>query len=177
MRKLKNEELNRLTPDEFREAEKLPVIVVLDNVRSLHNVGSVFRTCDAFRIAELYLCGITGKPPDREIHKTALGATETVKWKYFSTTSEALKVLKENKISIYAIEQAENSISLEALLLTKNEVIAVVFGNEVKGVDQEIVNECKGVIEIPQTGSKHSLNIAVSVGIVCWELFSGILKK
>ena len=177
MRKLRNEELDRLTPEQFREAKKLPVIVVLDNVRSLHNVGSVFRTCDAFRIAELYLCGITGKPPDREIHKTALGATETVKWKYYNSTSEAIKVLKENNIAIYAIEQAENSISLHDFVLPKNEPIAVVFGNEVKGVEQEVVNKCKGVIEIPQTGSKHSLNIAVSVGVVCWELFSGTLKK
>jgi len=177
MRKLKNEELNRLTPEQFREAEKLPVIVVLDNVRSLHNVGSVFRTCDAFRIAELYLCGITGKPPDREIHKTALGATETVKWRYFPQTKDAIKELKEKQVAIYAIEQAENSISLSEFSLPKNETIAIVFGNEVKGVEQEVVNECNNVIEIPQTGSKHSLNIAVSVGVVCWELFSGTIKK
>jgi 23S rRNA (guanosine2251-2'-O)-methyltransferase len=171
MRKLRNEELQRLSPEEFKAAEKLPVVVVLDNVRSLHNVGSVFRTCDAFRIHGLYLCGITGKPPDREITKTALGATETVQWTHFPKTSEALDQLKSAGYRVYAIEQAEGAIALHAFTRKENEKLALVFGNEVKGVDQEVINACDGVIEIPQGGTKHSLNIAVSAGIVCWELF------
>jgi len=175
MRKLKNEELNRLSADEYKSAEKTPLIIVLDNVRSALNVGSIFRTCDAFRIDALYLCGITGKPPDREINKTALGATETVEWKYFPSALQALEELRKTKTKIFAIEQAENSITLDKFLPGPNQKIAVVFGNEVKGVEQEIIDKCDGVIEIPQTGMKHSLNIAVSAGIVIWELY-GKLK-
>jgi 23S rRNA (guanosine2251-2'-O)-methyltransferase len=171
MRKLKNEELDRLSPEQFREAEKLPVILVLDNVRSLLNVGSVFRTCDAFRLEALYLCGITGKPPDREIAKTALGATESVAWKYFKTTSDAVRELKEKGYSVHAVEQAEGAVPLQEFRKKINGNAAMIFGNEVKGVDQEVINSCDGVVEIPQSGTKHSLNIAVSAGIVCWELF------
>src|ERR1051326_3223620 len=171
MRKLKNEELERLTPEEFKRSQKLPLVVILDNVRSLHNVGSVFRTCDAFRLQALYLCGITGKPPDREIQKTALGATETVEWRHFENTNDAMKELRAQGFHIYAVEQALGSIALNEFQLEEKKNIALVFGNEVKGVDQEIVNSCNGVIEIPQAGSKHSLNIAVSAGIVCWEIF------
>ena len=175
MRKLKNEELNRLSADEFKSAEKIPLIIVLDNVRSALNVGSIFRTCDAFRIESLYLCGITAKPPDREINKTALGATETVEWKYFSSALEALEELKRNKIKIFGIEQAEKATALNKFSPEPNQKIAVVFGNEVKGVEQEVIDKCDGVIEIPQIGMKHSLNIAVSAGIVIWDLY-GKLK-
>jgi tRNA G18 (ribose-2'-O)-methylase SpoU len=171
MRKLLNEELERLSPEEFRMAEKLPLVVVLDNVRSLHNVGSVFRTCDAFLVEALFLCGITGKPPDREIAKTALGATETVKWAHYPDTLEAVRALKHQGYTVYAIEQAEGALPLGKLAGNIKGKIAVVFGNEVKGVDQRVVDACTGVVEIPQGGTKHSLNIAVSAGIVCWELF------
>ncbi|HEY6161871.1 MAG TPA: RNA methyltransferase [Bacteroidia bacterium] len=174
MRKLKNEELERLTPSEFHKAEKLPVVVVLDNVRSLLNVGSVFRTCDAFRVRELYLCGITGKPPDREIAKTALGATESVSWRYFSRTIEAVEELKKKGVRILAVEQTENALQLDELTMGKDTALAVIFGNEVKGVEQEVIDKCDGAVEIPQAGTKHSLNIAVSAGIVCWQLFSSV---
>jgi 23S rRNA (guanosine2251-2'-O)-methyltransferase len=176
MRKLKNEELDRLSTEEFRKAEKTPVIIVLDNVRSMHNVGSVFRTCDAFRLQGLYLCGITARPPDREINKTALGATETVEWKYFSATLDAVNELKTSGYRVFAVEQAEHATQLDQLTLD-HAPLAVIFGNEVKGVDQEVIDACDGVIEIPQAGSKHSLNIAVSAGIVCWELFCALRKK
>lgn len=168
-RKLKNEELSRLSVDEFKRSEKQPVVVVLDNVRSLHNVGSAFRTADAFRIEELMLCGVTGTPPNKEIEKTALGATSTVKWTHFKTTAEALEHLKQAGYVLFAVEQAENSIALNDFE-HHGKKIALVFGNEVYGVEQEVVNACEGVIEIPQSGTKHSLNIAVSVGIVLWEI-------
>ena len=174
MRKLKNEELKRLTTDAFHRSEKLPLVVVLDNVRSLFNVGSVFRTCDAFRVRELYLCGITGKPPDREIAKTALGATESVSWKYFSRTIEAVEELKEKGYRVLAVEQTENAVQLDELSLVEGTALAVIFGNEVKGVEQEVIDNCDGAVEIPQAGTKHSLNIAVSAGIVCWQLFSSV---
>ena len=177
MRKLKNEELNRLSADEYKFAEKTPIIIVLDNVRSALNVGSIFRTCDAFRIEALYLCGITGKPPDREINKTALGATETVEWKYFPSALQAFEELRKIKTKIFAIEQTENSITLDKFLPRPNQKVAVVFGNEVKGVEQEVIDKCDGVIEIPQTGMKHSLNIAVSAGIVIWELYGKSKSK
>jgi len=177
MRKLKNEELNRLSADEYKFAEKTPIIIVLDNVRSALNVGSIFRTCDAFRIEALYLCGITGKPPDREINKTALGATETVEWKYFPSALQAFEELRKIKTKIFAIEQTENSITLDKFLPRPNQKVAVVFGNEVKGVEQEVIDKCDGVIEIPQTGMKHSLNIAVSAGIVIWELYGKLKSK
>lgn len=171
MRKLRNEELGRLSVEDFKEAGKIPVVILLDNVRSLHNVGSVFRTCDAFCISALYLCGITGKPPDNEIRKTALGATESVVWKHYPSAIGAIHELKEDGFRICAVEQAEGAIPLNELDLHTNEKIALVFGNEVHGVGQEVVDICDHVIEIPQGGTKHSLNIAVSAGVVTWELF------
>lgn len=168
-KKLKNEELERLSVDEFKKADKNAIIVVLDNVRSLNNVGSVFRTCDAFLIEELFLCGVTGTPPNKEIEKTALGATSTVKWTYTKTTLEAIEFLKKKNYKIFAIEQAEKSLSLKDLTW-EGEKTAVVFGNEVYGVEQEVVNACDGVLEIPQSGTKHSLNISVSAGIVLWQM-------
>ncbi|MBA3665273.1 MAG: RNA methyltransferase [Bacteroidetes bacterium] len=167
--KLKNEELGRLSVEEFISSEKNTVTVVLDNVRSLNNVGSVFRTADAFLIEAIILCGVTGTPPNKEIEKTALGATATVKWTYASTTLEAIESLRNNGYALYAVEQANQSISLKNFK-TDTEKIALIFGNEVYGVEQEIVSKCDGVIEIPQFGTKHSLNISVSVGIVLWEI-------
>lgn len=167
--KTKNEELERLSIEQFKSTEKNKIIVVLDNVRSLNNVGSVFRTCDAFLIEEVFLCGVTGTPPNKEIEKTALGATQSVKWSYFSTTIEAITVLKEKNYQIYSVEQAEKKISLNKFEKKENN-LALVFGNEVYGVEQEIIDLSDGVIEIPQLGTKHSLNISVSVGIVLWEL-------
>lgn len=167
-RKLRMDELERLSTEQFKLAKKSDIIVMLDNVRSLLNVGSIFRTCDAFLVKNLYLCGYTGTPPNKEIEKTALGATETVAWQHFDTTAEALTLLKAEGYKIYAVEQAENSIALNHFN-SASEKIALVFGNEVYGVDQDIVNNSDGVIEIPQLGSKHSLNVAVSAGIVLWE--------
>ncbi len=171
MKKLLNVELERKSVEEFKHASKTPIIIILDNVRSLNNVGSVFRTADAFLIEAVYLCGITGTPPHKEIQKTALGATESVAWKYFNTTLDAITDLIENKYWVYAIEQAESSILLNNFIPNKNQKIAVVFGNEVKGVEQDVVDACMSVIEIPQIGTKHSLNISVSVGIVIWDLY------
>ncbi|MBL7931154.1 MAG: RNA methyltransferase [Bacteroidia bacterium] len=168
-RKLKNEELNRLSVNEFKEAQKQPLVIVLDNVRSLNNVGSVFRTSDAFLIEEILLCGTTGTPPNKEIEKTALGATSTVKWRYFKTTLEAVEDLKLRNHEVFAIEQAENSVALDKFDPGQKK-IALVFGNEVYGVEQTVIDHCKSVVEIPQLGMKHSLNISVSVGIVLWEL-------
>ena len=170
MRKIPNSELNRLSVEDFKKADKLPVVIVLDNVRSQHNIGSVFRTSDAFRMAKIYLCGITATPPTREIHKTALGATESVEWKYFETTIAAVEHLKTEGYSVYAIEQVENSISLKDFKLNADQKIALVFGNEVDGVAEEVMPLVNGSIEIPQFGTKHSLNIAVSAGIVIWEI-------
>ncbi|HEY0031091.1 MAG TPA: RNA methyltransferase [Bacteroidia bacterium] len=171
MRKLLNEELERKTVEEFKMSSKTPVIIVLDNVRSLNNVGSVFRTADAFLVEAVYLCGITGTPPNKEIQKTALGATESVAWKHFKTTLEAIEELKQNKYTVYAIEQTESAIMLNNFMPSKKQKIAIVFGNEVKGVEQEVIDASVDVIEIPQIGTKHSLNISVSVGIVMWDLF------
>ena len=170
-RKIKNEELERKTPEEFKKADKTPVIAVLDNVRSLHNVGSVFRTADAFLIEAVYLCGITGCPPNKDIQKSALGSTETVTWKYFKTTQEAVEELKQSLYQTWAIEQVEGSISLEKFEIKKDQKYALIFGNEVNGVDQSIVNQCSGSIEIPQAGTKHSLNVSISSGILLWEFF------
>ena len=170
MKKLLNDELNRKTIEEFKKAEKLPVVVVLDNVRSLNNIGSVFRSCDAFLIEAIYLCGITATPPHREISKTALGATETVSWKYFTYTIEAISELKAQGYKIVGIEQAEGSVDLGSFRVKKGIHYALVFGHEVNGVDQKILDECDYVVEIPQFGTKHSFNIAVSAGIVLWEL-------
>lgn len=167
--KLKNEELERLSIEEFRASEKNKIVVVLDNVRSLNNVGSVFRTADAFLVEELLLCGYTGTPPNKEIEKTALGATQTVKWSYCASTLEAVNALKAKNYKVFSVEQAEKSIALNAFEKT-NDPLALVFGNEVYGVEQDIINISDGVIEIPQIGTKHSLNISVSAGIVLWEL-------
>ena len=172
MRKLKNSELGRISVDEFKEIEKTPIIVVLDNVRSLNNVGSVFRTSDAFLIEKIYLCGITATPPNKEIHKTALGATESVDWEYEEDTLSLVEKLKSENIKVFSIEQAENSTMLNEFEPEENQKYAVVFGNEVKGVQQTVVSASNGCIEIPQLGTKHSLNISVSCGVVLWDLFS-----
>ena len=171
MRKLKITELERLTQEDFKHAAKTPLIVVLDNIRSLHNVGSVFRTADAFLLEKVFLCGITASPPHAEIHKTALGAENTVEWVYFKDTCDALNHLKAEGYCVLAIEQAEGSVSLNDLMLEKDKKYAVVFGNEVKGVQQEAIDICNGCIEIPQFGTKHSLNVSVTAGIIIWEFF------
>lgn len=172
MRKLKNSELNRKSLEEFKQSEKMPIIVVLDNVRSLNNIGSVFRTSDALLIEAVYLCGITATPPHREMHKTALGAENSVHWEYFKDTEEAIGKLKNLEFDIYSVEQAEESISLEKFEVDPEKKYALIFGNEVKGVQQKIVDLSDGCIEIPQFGTKHSFNISVSCGIVLWDLFS-----
>jgi 23S rRNA (guanosine2251-2'-O)-methyltransferase len=171
MRKMLNEELERLSVPEFKESNKIPVVVVLDNVRSQNNIGSVFRTADAFRLESIILCGITSKPPHREIHKTALGATESVHWEYQEETSKAIEELKAGGYQILAVEQAENSVSLEQLQLKKDQKYALVFGHEIRGVDQKVVDMCDLCVEIPQFGTKHSLNISVAAGIVIWDVF------
>lgn len=168
------DELNRKSVDEFKDSQKVPVIIVLDNIRSMHNVGSVFRTADAFLMQGIYLCGYTPQPPHRDINKTALGATETVEWKYFTTTLEAVQSLRDSGYTILAIEQVENSLPLQQVDTDRYEKLAVVFGNEVSGVDSEVLKSCDGCIEIPQMGMKHSLNISVAAGIVLWELFKQI---
>lgn len=171
MRKLLNEELGRLTVEEYRKSEKIPVMVVLDNIRSQNNIGSVFRTVDAFRLEGILLCGITATPPHREIHKTALGATETVHWKYWKNTPDAVADLKKKGYQIFSVEQVEHGDSLERLQLLPSSRYAVVFGHEIRGVDQRVVDLSDRCIEIPQYGTKHSLNIAVAAGIVIWEIF------
>ncbi|ULQ57292.1 RNA methyltransferase [Flavihumibacter rivuli] len=170
MRKLSMDELNRKSVDEFRKAEKIPVVVVLDNIRSMHNVGSVFRTADAFLIESIYLCGYTPQPPHRDINKTALGATETVAWEYFPSTLEAVVALRQKGYGVYAVEQATDSYLLNRIDTDLDEKIAVVFGNEVSGVDSEVLKHCDGCLEIPQLGMKHSLNVSVAAGIILWEL-------
>jgi tRNA G18 (ribose-2'-O)-methylase SpoU len=174
MRKLKNSELGRLNVTEFKEIKKTPLIVILDNIRSLNNIGSVFRTSDAFLIEKIYLCGITAKPPHKEIHKTALGATETVDWEYVENTLSLVKKLQKEGVFVSSIEQAENSTMLQNFEIKKNKKYAVVFGNEVKGVQQKVVSASNNCIEIPQFGTKHSLNISVSVGVVLWDLVKKI---
>ncbi len=186
MRKLNILEMNRLTVDEFREAEKLPLVVVLDDVRSLYNVGSVFRTCDAFRVEAVYLCGITATPPHNEIHKTALGAEDSVAWRYFKTADEAVAELKRQNFTVFAVEQAEGSVKLPfsiensssklekspasfILHSSSKKGVALILGHEVKGVSQSVVDACDGCLEIPQFGTKHSLNVSVAAGIVIWE--------
>lgn len=170
MRKLSMEELNRKTVEEFKQSEKIPLVAVLENVRSAYNVGSLFRTADAFLLEGIYLCGYTAFPPHKEIRKTALGAEETVHWKHFKKTAEAIEELKGLGYRVYAVEQAEQSLKLQATSFREDEKIAVVFGNEVTGVEQETIAICDGIIEIPQLGMKHSLNISVAAGIVLWEL-------
>ena len=171
MRKLGMDELGRKSVNEFRQSDKMPVVVVLDNIRSMHNVGSVFRTADAFLIRGIYLCGYTPQPPHRDIHKTALGATETVFWRHFPATADAIRSLKEDGYMVLAVEQTEGSIRLTELTAVRP--VAVVFGNEVNGVDPAVLELCDGSVEIPQWGMKHSLNVSIAAGIVLWELVRG----
>ena len=175
MKKLRTIEMQRLSVDEFKQAEKLPLIVVLDDVRSMHNVGSVFRTGDAFRIEAVYLCGITSTPPSAEIHKTALGAEDSVEWKAFTTAQEALIALKEAGIEVYSVEQAHGSTMLQDFIPEKGKRYAVVLGNEVKGVHQEVIDASDGCLEIPQFGTKHSMNVSVTAGIIIWHFAQTIL--
>lgn len=170
MKKLSMEELDRLSIQEFKQTEKSPIVLVLDNVRSLNNVGSAFRTADAFRIEKIYLCGITGTPPHRDIQKTALGATESVNWEYCLNTMGAVKKLKEVEYQLCALEQVESSVKLNVFAPEKGEKYALIFGNEVFGVEEEVLKACDHVLEIPQLGTKHSLNISVSLGIAVWDL-------
>jgi tRNA G18 (ribose-2'-O)-methylase SpoU len=172
MRKLLNDELNRLTVEAYRESTKLPVRIILDNIRSQNNIGSLFRTVDAFRMEGMVLCGITATPPHREIHKTALGATESVSWDYKKDTIEAVRELKTRGYEILAAEQAEGAVPLNQLKVTTSQRYAVVFGHEIRGVQQEVVDLCDFCIEIPQFGTKHSLNISVAAGIILWDLFN-----
>jgi len=175
MRKLKNIELNRLSTEDFRKAEKSPFSIILDNVRSLNNIGSVFRTADAFLAAKICLCGITATPPHKDIHKKALGSTESVEWEYYKHTIDAVKTLKKEGYIIVAVEQTTGSISLEKFGIEPGKKYAFVFGHEVRGVDQSVVDECDYCLDIPQYGTKHSLNISVSAGIVLWEVFRQIM--
>ncbi len=170
--KLQNDALNRLTVDGFKKATKTPIVLVLDNIRSFNNVGSAFRTADAFRLEAIYLCGITARPPHREIHKTALGATESVSWKYFENTEEAILALTDDGHEIISIEQTDNSIMLNDFKPSVQKKYALVFGNEVQGVDDKVIEMSKAVVEIPQSGTKHSFNITVSVGIVLWDFYT-----
>lgn len=177
MRKLRTIEMQRLSVDEFHEAAKLPLIVVLDDVRSLHNVGSVFRSGDAFRVEAVYLCGITATPPHPEIHKTALGGEDSVAWRYFPTATEAVESLHNDGFFVYSIEQVEGSTKLQNLQLDTDKHYAIVLGNEVKGVHQEVVDMSDGCLEIPQFGTKHSLNVSVTAGMVIWEVAKKFLSK
>ncbi|MBL4752465.1 MAG: RNA methyltransferase [Flavobacteriales bacterium] len=177
MRKLRNEELDRKSVADFKSAEKLPLILVLDNVRSFHNVGSVFRTADSFLVEGIYLCGITAKPPHRDINKTALGATESVSWEYFADTEDAIKRLKRDNYELLAVEQTEGSIALNDFFPDANKKYALIFGHEVNGVHQNVINACAKTLEIPQIGTKHSLNIAVSVGVVVWDIYAKIISN
>lgn len=169
-RKLANEELGRPDLETYKDQDKVPITVILDNVRSLNNIGSVFRTADAFAIEKIYLCGITAQPPHREINKTALGATESVEWKHFENTLDAVKALKSRNYQIFSVEQAEKSSYLDQVQIKQNRPIALIFGHEVNGVQQSVIDTSDEVIEIPQQGTKHSFNIAVSVGIVLWDI-------
>ncbi|WP_136466115.1 RNA methyltransferase [Flagellimonas onchidii] len=171
-RKLENSELDRLDVEGFKNAEKSPIILILDNIRSLNNIGSVFRTADAFLIERIYLCGITATPPHKDIRKTALGATESVNWEYRKSTLELVKELKKEGVSTIAVEQAENATMLNNFQVNTGETMAFVLGNEVKGVDQEVVSACDEVLEIPQFGTKHSLNISVTAGVVVWDVWA-----
>lgn len=174
-RKLQNEELNRISTEEFKQAAKLPVVIILDNIRSQNNVGSVFRTSDAFRIEKIYLCGITSTPENREVHKTALGAEDAVEWEYVKETRDIVDRLKAEDYRIFSVEQAENTLSLEDLSIDLDGKYALVFGNEVKGVQQDIIDRSHACVEIPQFGTKHSFNISVTVGIVLWQIVRPLL--
>ncbi|HCY40096.1 MAG TPA: RNA methyltransferase [Prolixibacteraceae bacterium] len=177
MRKLKNSELDRLSVDEYKDIEKTPITVVLDNIRSCNNIGSVFRTSDALLIEKVILCGITATPPNKDIHKTALDAEKSVPWEYFEETEAAILKLQDDGYHVFAVEQVENSISLPDFAPEKEGKLALVFGNEVKGVQQSVVDMCNGAIEIPQYGTKHSFNISVSAGIVLWDLVYKLRSK
>lgn len=177
MRKLKLDELNRVTVDEFKAGAKFPVVVVLDNVRSMHNIGSIFRTSDGFAVEKVCLCGITAQPPHREIEKTALGATQSINWEYFNDTLQAVTKLRAEGYKIIAVEQAAESIMLNDFEISANEKYALIFGNEVNGVDEEVMKNIDACIEIPQFGTKHSFNIVVSAGIVLWDFFSKMVSK
>lgn len=172
MRKLKNEELNRLSVDEVRRIEKHPIVLILDNIRSRNNVGSAFRTADAFLIEKILLCGITATPPHREIHKTALGATDSVSWSYFDSVMEAVESVKKNGYRVIAIEQADEKVMLQDYRPAEEEKLAFVFGNEIHGVSEEVIRAADRVVELPQYGTKHSLNISVTVGIVLWDVMN-----
>ena len=176
MKKLRTIEMNRLSVDEFKQAKKLPLIVVLDDVRSMHNVGSVFRTGDAFRIEGIYLCGITSTPPMAEIHKTALGAEDSVNWKYFETAAEAVETLKSEGYEVYSVEQAHGSTKLQSFAPSIDKKYAVILGNEVKGVHQEVIDTSDGCLEIPQFGTKHSMNVSVTAGIIIWHFAKTLLN-
>lgn len=171
-RKLQMDELNRLTVDDFKKAQKQPVVVVLDNVRSLHNIGSIFRTCDALGIESIYLCGISGTPPNKEIHKSALGAEDSVNWVYVKSALDAIKMLKDSGYKVYALEQTENSLNIKNFRPVADQKYAFVFGNELKGVDQAVVDESDYSLEIPQFGTKHSFNVSVTAAIVLWDYIS-----
>jgi tRNA G18 (ribose-2'-O)-methylase SpoU len=177
MRKLSMDELNRKSVEDFRVSDKFPIVVVLDNIRSMHNVGSIFRTADAFLLEGIYLCGYTPQPPHRDINKTALGATDTVSWEYFPATTDAVSLLKEKDYQVFAIEQAVDSLLLNEFQKTASARLAVVFGNEVDGVDEKVLELCDGCIEIPQWGMKHSLNVSVAAGIVLWEVVRNRIVK
>ena len=176
MRKLKNEELGRPDLEEYKKEKKIPLVIILDNIRSMNNIGSVFRTADAFKAEEIYLCGITATPPHKDIHKTALGATESVRWKYTESTLEAIKELKSKGYTVVSVEQAVGSFMLNDFEINPGARYAVIFGHEVRGVDQEVVDQSDHVLEIPQFGTKHSLNISVCAGIVIWEFFNKLNK-
>ena len=177
MRKVKTIEMQRLTVEEFQQAEKLPLIVVLDDVRSMYNVGSVFRTCDTFRVEAVYLCGISCTPPATEIHKTALGAEDSVNWKYFASAVEAVEELKKNGYTVFSVEQVEHSTKLQTFVPQRGQKYAVVMGNEVKGVHQEVVDASDGCLEIPQLGTKHSMNVSVTTGIIIYKFAEELLLK
>ncbi len=172
MRKLKNSELERLSVEAFKQSEKAPIIIILDNIRSLNNIGSVFRTSDAFLVEKIYLCGITAQPPHKDIHKTALGSTDSVDWEYHKDTIHVIEQLKQEGVKIISIEQAEGAVMLDQFTPEPNSKYAFVFGNEVKGVSQDVVSNSDAVIEIPQHGTKHSLNISVSAGVVIWDVYA-----
>lgn len=177
MRKLKTEELGRVGIDDFKKQEKLPLVVILDNVRSMHNIGSIFRTSDGFAIEKIYLCGITAQPPHREIEKTALGATQSIEWAYFESTIDAINTLRSDGYQIIAVEQAESSVMLNQYQPDQSSKYALIFGNEVNGVSDEVMNIIDACIEIPQFGTKHSFNIVVSAGIVLWDFFAKLKLK
>tara|TARA_B100000575_G_scaffold267060_1_gene244844 strand:- start:1244 stop:1777 length:534 start_codon:yes stop_codon:yes gene_type:complete len=174
MKKLKNSELNRISIEEFKNSSKTPIKVLLDNIRSAHNVGSIFRSCDAFLIDEIILCGITAKPPNKEIRKTALGSTDSMKWSYFENIQDAILKLKKEKYQIISVEQADKSTGLENFNIQSEKKYAIIFGNEINGVNQKVIDISDDVVEIPQFGTKHSFNVSVSVGIVIWDFFTKI---